>query len=42
MGSREIRWYPATLSPDALADHDREFWSTLLEFPPLAFIECVK
>lgn len=41
-GFREIRWYPATLSPDALADHDREFWSTLLEFPPLAFIECVK
>lgn len=41
-GFREIRWHPATLSPDALVEQDRDFWSTLLECPPVAFIECVK
>ena len=41
-GFRDIRWHPPVLSPDAPAEQDHDFWSTLLEFPPLAFIECIK
>ena len=41
-GFRDIRWHPAALSPDTPAEQDHDFWSTLLESPPLAFIECVK
>ena len=41
-GFRDIRWHPAALSPDAPVEQDHDFWSTLLESPPLTFIECVK
>ena len=41
-GFREVRWHPAGLSPDALVDHERAFWSTLLESSPMAFIECIR
>lgn len=41
-GFREVRWHPTKLSPDALADHDRSYWSTLMEHSPFAFIECVR
>ncbi len=41
-GFSEVRWHPAKLSPDAPVDQDGAFWSTLLESPPLAFIECFR
>ena len=41
-GFREIRWHRPELSPDFLPQSDRDFWSTLLEFPPIAFVECIK
>ena len=41
-GFREIRWHPAELSPEGLAGYDRSFWSTFLDHPPIAFIECAR
>ena len=41
-GFRDVRWHPAALSPDALVDHEQAYWSTLLEYPPMAFIECIR
>lgn len=39
-GFREIRWHPVELSPEGLSVHDQAFWSTFLDYPPIAFIEC--
>jgi toxoflavin synthase len=41
-GFRDIRWHPPRLSPEGLLENDQEFWTSLLDHPPLAFIECVK
>ena len=41
-GFREVHWHAPQLSPDGIVEVDREFWSTLLDFPPMTFIECVK
>ena len=41
-GFRGVRWYPPRLSPEGLLANNREFWSSLLDQPPVAFIECVK
>ncbi len=41
-GFQTIRWHPPKLSPDGLGEYDRQFWSSFLEQPPVAFIECVK
>lgn len=41
-GFREVRWHLPRLSPTALADYDADYWSTLLESPPVTFIECLK
>ena len=41
-GFSEVRWNPSELSPDGLVSFDRDYWSNLLEFPPVTFIECVK
>lgn len=41
-GFREVRWHVPQLSPDGLTAHDEDFWASLLDHPPVAFIECVK
>jgi len=41
-GFSEVRWHAPQLSPAGLQAHDLEFWSCLLDSPPLTFIECVK
>jgi toxoflavin synthase len=41
-GFREVRWYVPKLSPEGLMENDREFWASLLDYPPMTFIECVK
>jgi toxoflavin synthase len=41
-GFEQIRWHIPELSPEGLRANDREFWSTFLDHPPVAFIECVK
>ena len=40
-GFSEVRWHPPVLSPDALADHGSEYWSTFMDFPPVTFIACI-
>ena len=37
---REIRWHPTELSAEGLGTYDPSFWSTFLDHPPIAFIEC--
>lgn len=41
-GFQETRWHAPQLSPEGLLAHDSEFWSCLLDSPPMTFIECVK
>lgn len=41
-GFRHVRWHTPRLSPDGLMSHDFNFWSTFMDHPPVAFIECVK
>lgn len=41
-GFREIRWHSPKLSPNGLLESSPEFWSNLLDSPPVAFIECIR
>lgn len=41
-GFRDVRWHLPKLSPEGLKAHDLDFWTTLLQSPPVTFIECVK
>jgi toxoflavin synthase len=41
-GFREVRWHAPKLSPEGLLENDREFWSSLMNHPPMTFIECIK
>jgi len=41
-GFREVHWHAPSLSPEGLVEYDQAFWSSLLDHPPVAFIECVK
>jgi ubiquinone/menaquinone biosynthesis C-methylase UbiE len=41
-GFRDVRWHGPRLSAMGLTEHNREFWSSLLDHPPLTFIECTK
>ena len=41
-GFSQVRWHPPALSPEALEDYDRDYWSTFMDVPPVAFIECIR
>ena len=41
-GFREVCWSPPKLSPDGLVENAPDFWETILDKPPITFIECVK
>jgi toxoflavin synthase len=41
-GFRTVSWHAPRLSPDGLLAKDQEFWSNILNYPPVTFIECVK
>jgi len=41
-GFSEVRWHSPALSPEALKDYDSDYWSTFLDVPPVAFIECIR
>lgn len=41
-GFREVRWHAPKLAPEGLVENDREFWSILMNYPPVTFIECIK
>ena len=41
-GFQKVRWHTPRLSSEGLVARDQEFWSSLLEYPPITFIECIK
>jgi len=41
-GFRAVRWHTPMLAPEGAQAHGQEFWSTLLQHPPVTFVECVK
>jgi ubiquinone/menaquinone biosynthesis C-methylase UbiE len=41
-GFRETHWHSPRLSPEGLLAFGQEFWSCLLDQPPMTFIECLK
>lgn len=41
-GFQTIRWRRPKLAPAGLQANDQAFWSRILEYPPITFIECVK
>ena len=40
-GFRDIRWHRPMLSPEGDSAYGRDYWSALLDHPPLIFIDCV-
>ena len=40
-GFRDIRWHQPMLSPEGQSAYGRDYWSALLDHPPLIFIECL-
>lgn len=40
-GFQKIVWHAPRLSPDGLEFQDHHFWSSFLEHPPIALIECM-
>jgi toxoflavin synthase len=41
-GFREIRWHQPMLSPEGEVAYGHDYWSDLLEHPPVIFIECFR
>jgi len=41
-GFREVRWQLPQLSPQGIAEHGWDFWSSFMEHPPVIVIECFK
>lgn len=41
-GFGQVRWHSPRLSADGAALHGVEYWSSFVDNPPVAFIECVK
>lgn len=41
-GFQQIHWHDPRLSPAGLEVQDHSFWSSFLEHPPVALIECVR
>ena len=41
-GFSAVRWHPPALFPEALKDFDSDYWSTFMDVPPVAFIECIR
>ena len=39
-GFRVVRWHRPLLSPQGEAANGRDYWATILDHPPLIFIEC--
>ena len=40
-GFRDVRWHQPMLSPEGDTAYGRDYWSALLDHPPLIFIDCV-
>jgi toxoflavin synthase len=39
-GFRDIRWHQPMVSPEGRSGHGHDYWSDLLNHPPVVFIEC--
>jgi toxoflavin synthase len=39
-GFRDVRWHRPLLSPEGKAAYGQDYWSNLLDHPPVIFIEC--
>jgi toxoflavin synthase len=39
-GFRDICWHQPMLSPEGHSAYGSDYWSALLDHPPLIFIEC--
>ena len=39
-GFRDVRWHRPLLSPEGESAYGRDYWSALLDHPPVIFIEC--
>ncbi len=39
-GFRDVRWHQPMLSPEGESAYGRDYWSALLDHPPVIFIEC--
>jgi toxoflavin synthase len=39
-GFRDVRWHPPSLLPEGEAAFGRDYWSDLLDHPPIIFVEC--
>ena len=39
-GFRDVRWHQPMLSPEGASAYGRDYWSDLLDHPPIIFIEC--
>jgi ubiquinone/menaquinone biosynthesis C-methylase UbiE len=41
-GFREVRWHQPRLSEEGKAAYGADFWTDLMDHPPITFIECVR
>jgi toxoflavin synthase len=41
-GFCDVRWHQPLLSPEGDAAYGRDYWSALLNYPPVIFIECFR
>jgi ubiquinone/menaquinone biosynthesis C-methylase UbiE len=41
-GFQQIRWHRPLLAPASKVAYEGEFWTKLLEHPPITFLECVR
>lgn len=41
-GFRDVRWQQPMLSPEGESAEGRDYWSALLDFPPLVFVDCLR
>ncbi|MFO0912092.1 MAG: methyltransferase domain-containing protein [Pirellulales bacterium] len=41
-GFREVHWHPPLLAAAAIDELGADYWRPFMEFPPVAFIECIR
>lgn len=41
-GFRDIRWHQPMLAPEGASAYGHDYWSALLDHPPVIFIECLR
>ena len=41
-GFRNIRWHRPMLAPEGQSIYGRDYWSVMLDHPPITFVECIR